>query len=163
MDDGKIRDIIGTIERHSVMAAAAGGASAILPGAGAALSMMSCIGFVTAMYVKTTKKVGIRISKVKLKAIASAILAEIASKSVVSFAGGVIISFIPGLSNISMAVGQYAFTYMSGVMYLSFLKDVFGAGASFEEMTTEAIEAKISEIGNDMDIGNIVKELANER
>jgi len=159
LDDAQVKDLMETIESHSLAAAAAGFASGILPGVGVPISMMACIGFVTAMYVKVTKKVGIKISKVKLKAIASVALAEIASHSIVYVAGGVIISFIPGLSNLVMGAGQYAFTYMAGIMYLSFLKEFFGAGSKVEEMTDEAIKAKLSESLSDNEIKSMVEEL----
>lgn len=159
LDDAKVKDLMETIESHSLAAAAAGFASGILPGAGVPISMMACIGFVTAMYVKVTKKVGIKISKVKLKAIASIALAEIGSHSIVYFVGGVIVSFIPGLSNLVMAAGQYAFTYMAGIMYLSILKEFFNAGSKLEEMTEEAIKAKFSESISDSELKSMVGEL----
>lgn len=159
LEDTKVKEIMETIEAHSLAAAAAGFASGILPGAGVPIAVASCIGFVTSMYVKVTKKVGIKISKVKLKAIASVVMAELGSQSIVYLVGGVIVSFIPGLSNLAMAAGQYAFTYIAGVMYLNFLKEFFNAGSKVEEMTDEAIKLKMNGCLDNAELKDMVNEL----
>ena len=161
MTEFQISELMKTVNQYSLAAGWAGFAGGAIPGIGT-LSFLTSVAFVGAMYIKLTKMVGIKISKVKLKAIASIAIAELSSQAIVYLAGGFILSFIPIISSVATGAAQYAFTYMAGIFYLKLLAGLFGAGKNIEEMTDEEIKARFGACMQGEDIGSMVSGLTQE-
>lgn len=121
-------------------ALAAGGAGAIangVPGAGAVISTAVGIGFVWAMYYRLCHTIGVKISKTKLKVIASVVVAEVAAYLGVILAANILINLIPGLNLGGVVLGalvNFAMAYAAGVLFILMLQGVFKAGHTPDEL-----------------------------
>ncbi len=163
------KEIGDIIKGHALGAAAAGLGVSWLPGAGSAIALAATVGIIWSMYFRINVKLGITLSKTKLKSLASAILTNIGA-SAASFLGGTIIStalsFIPIVGNaaasIIMAGLDYAVVFVSGIVYMKFLTKLFKAGKDIEILDEEELKAEAKAAVNDEDVNSLFKEARKE-
>lgn len=109
------------IVRRAGIAAALGGLSGWIPGVGGAIAWAAGSGIVISMYVSINKRLGLKLSESFLKGFLAVVVAEAGVFLGVSIAEGVI-SLIPGpgtiISDLMAIAAQFAFTYISGYIYI---------------------------------------------
>ncbi len=163
------KEIGEIIKGHALGAAAAGLGVSWLPGAGSTVALAATVAIIWSMYFRINAKLGIALSKTKLKSLASAILTNIGA-SAASFLGGAIIStalsFIPivgsAAASIMMAGLDYAVVFVSGIIYMKFLTKLFKAGKDIENLNEEELKAEAKAAVNDEDVNSLFKEARKE-
>lgn len=164
-DAKEIEDIIST---HALGAAAASVASGWLPAAGSAAAMAASIGFIWSMFYRINNRMGISISKNKLKSLASAIVADIAI-SAASYIAGLVasfaLSFFPGVGSgaaaMIMAALNYGVVMTAGVMYLKLLTKLTAKG-EINDVTEEELKRTASTVIHGEDVGALLKQAQKE-
>lgn len=130
MNEKEFGDEVAKIVNTSAIGATVSGlASAWIPGVGGTIATGICIGFVWRMYLQINKKVGLSLEDNIVKTIASGIITNLAGTIVGSLILSTVLTFIPGLGNISasiiMAGVCYAITLVSGIVYIKILTNIF--------------------------------------
>lgn len=140
--ENKIDTIILMVKNHALAAGAAAAAAEIVPG-GALVATAVAIGFTWTMYYKICQEIGVPLSKSKLKALASVLVAEVAATLGVLIAGNVLLNLIPGLNVAGAAMGavvNFAAVYAAGVLFLIMMARVFKAAGSVEAVVSMSEE-----------------------
>ena len=149
------KNVIAHAAASSVAAIAAG----LLPGAGALIAGGVAIGAIWAMYIKICKLCGIPFGKNLLKAVASAILANVATGIAGLFAIEIASAIVPGLAGVVAAMVNFVAVYISGIIFLkllTFLIDRYGG--SFEELSEEELKNAAAEASKGINFSQITKE-----
>ncbi len=163
------KEIGDIVKGHAFAAAAAGLGVSWLPGAGSAVALAATVGIIWSMYFRINSKLGIKLSKTKLKSLASAMLTNIAA-SAITFLGGTVISialsFVPGVGSVlaSVIMGglDYAVVFVSGIIYMKLLTKLFKAGKNIETLNEEELKAEAKATVNDEDVNSMFKEARKE-
>lgn len=146
LDDGmkelgrelNINSIAEIVQEHAILTAASAAASGSIPGAGGVIALgIACTSTAT-MYGRLANAIGVRLNNGLIRALASAVTADlsaaIASNLVVSAA----LSFIPGVGTMAAsaltAITNYGFIYLAGLI---FIKMVVALGVTHMEHATE--------------------------
>ena len=145
-----LADIVTT---HAASAAVAAVASGCITGVGSLIAMGIGFGFVVAMYVRLAAAMHISMGKPMLKAVASAIVADITAYLTTVLVTAAAVSFIPFFGNMSSAVltgiANFAFVYMAAVIFVKMLTSLLKRGinpatASEAELKSAAKAASAS-------------------
>ena len=139
-------DLADIVMKHALGAAAAGLGMAWLPGAGSTASMVAMTGFIWSMYFRINHRIGLKMSKVMVKSIASGMLSNMA-QAAISIVGYAALSSVLSLTGIGallssamMAALDYAIVLVGGVIYLKCLNGLFSVGKNPEDMSQEEIK-----------------------
>lgn len=152
--------IASIVQTHALATAASAAASGVIPGAGGAIALgIACTSTVT-MYGRLAKELGIRLNNGLIRAVASAVVADLAAAVVASVAAAAAVSFIPGVgsmaSSVLTAITNYGFVYLAGLI---FIKLVASFGVSrMESMSEEEMKAAARKIQDDIDVKSAMKE-----
>jgi len=126
-----------TIVNYAAASSLAAMAAGVVPGVGGLAACAVSVGAIWAMYVKLCNVMKIEIGKNKLKALASAVGANI----VTQMSGMMLLSFIPGLSIISCGAINFTTVYFAGIIFLHAMAAI-GARSSVEGKEMSAEELK---------------------
>lgn len=127
-----------TIVNYAAASSLAAMAAGVIPGVGGVAACGVSVGAIWAMYIKLCNIMQIEISKNKLKALASAVGANI----VTQLSGMLLLSFIPGLSIISCGAANFAVVYFAGIIFLHAMAAMGArAAGTGEEMSAEELKA----------------------
>lgn len=158
-------DIAKIISMHALGAAASGAATAWIPGAGATVATAGQIAFIWSMYVRISDRVGINLSKKKLKFLGSAIVSNLASAAG-SYLAATAISLIPGVGSVAavllMAGAGYALVTVAGIIYINLMSSLIKTGADMTAMSDEELKAKMTEIMKEQNIKGMMKDAQTE-
>ena len=142
-------DVKAAIIKNSIGAAASSLAAGWLPGIGALAATAVGTGFIWRMYYQINQALGIRVSKNILKSISSALLTNLVtglSGVLVLDAAATALSLLPGVGSVSAAAllgaVNYGLVYVSGLVYIKMLTNLFHAKADIETMSEAEICAK---------------------
>ena len=162
-DDSSGDRIAEIVEMHALGAAAAGLGVAWLPGAGSTAAALALVGFIWSMYFRINSAIGLKMSKTILKALASAVMSNIAqtAMSVVgTWALATILSFT-GVANVAsslmMAALNYAIVTVGGIIYLKLLMGLFAAGKNPAEMNEGQLKRAAKSVMKNEDIKSMLK------
>lgn len=153
-------EIAGIVENHAVATALSAGAAGVVPGAGGAIALgIACTSTVT-MYGRLAKAMGVRLNNGLIRAVASAVVADLAAAVAAVVATVAAVSFIPGVGSMASAtltaITNFGFVYLAGII---FIKLVAALGVSkVETMTAEELGERARIIQNEMDIKAAMKE-----
>jgi uncharacterized protein (DUF697 family) len=157
------------IINHSLGAAAASAASGWIPGAGGTAALMASVGFIWSMYYRINQRMGISISKNKLKSLASAVVANIASAAMSLILGVVAstaLTFIPGIGNVAasviMAALDYGVVFAAGIMYLKMLTKLCKDSTNLNNMSESALKNAAKTVIDSEDVSKIIKDAQKE-
>lgn len=139
LERNNIKAVGDTIKGCAVTAAIAGVGSGWLPGVGSIVATTVWVAAIWGMYIKINVDLGIKIKDNVLKMLASAILTNIISSAgafLLAFAASFVLKFIPGFGTLGgVAVDGvlgYVTVYVSGLLYIKILTNVFEANKSFD-------------------------------
>lgn len=158
-------DIEKIINVHALGAAASGAATAWVPGAGAGIAAAGEIAFVWTMYVRISERLGIKLSKKKLKFLGSALLSNLA------YAGGVFlaasaVSLIPGIGTVTSVIliagAGYAMLTVAGIMYVNLMSSLIKEGVDVSAMSEEELNEKMKKVMDGQDVKKMMKEAQGE-
>lgn len=158
-------DIAKIISMHALGAAASGAATAWIPGAGATVATAGQIAFIWTMYIRIGERVGINLSKEKLKFLGSAIVSNLASAAG-SYLAASAISLIPGVGSVAaillMAGAGYALVTVAGVIYINLMSSLIKTGTDMATMSNEELKAKMAEVMKEQNIKSMMKDAQTE-
>lgn len=157
-------EISKIISTHALGAAAAGAAAGI-PGAGATLSFVGQVGFIWSMYARISKVFNVEISKNKLKFLGSGILSNIATGAG-SYLAASAVSLIPGIGTVAsvalVSASNYALLNISGVLFLQLMGDLIKMGSNISDMSDDELKRRMDQIVKENNIKKMMKESQNE-
>lgn len=154
-------DIIKIIVNHSLGAAAAAVASGWLPGVGGAVATGVAMGFVLSMYYRLCEEMNIKLSKNKLKAIASVAIAEIAAYLAVIMAAEAVLTLIPGLNigaALIAAVCNFGMVYVAGALFIKMMIAFTSGQNDVSSMSEDQLKKAMKEEADKDTIEKIYKE-----
>jgi uncharacterized protein (DUF697 family) len=154
---------------HAIGAAAASAASGWIPGAGGTAALMASVGFIWSMYYRINQRIGISISKNKLKSLASAVVSNIASAAmslILGILASTVLSFIPGVGNVAasiiMAALDYGVVFAAGIMYLKMLTKLCKEGANLNNLSETDLKNAAKTVIDSEDVSKIIKDAKEE-
>ncbi|MBR2258299.1 MAG: hypothetical protein IJ899_13390 [Blautia sp.] len=153
-------EIAGIVESHAIATSLSAAAAGVVPGAGGAVAFgIACTSTIT-MYGRLAKAMGVRLNNGLIRAVASAVVADLAAAVAATVTAAAAISFIPGVGSMASAalnaVTNFGFVYLAGII---FIKLVAALGVSkVESMSENEIKEKAKNIQNEMDIKAAMKE-----
>ena len=119
------KELADCVIQHAAAAGIAAMAGGILPGVGSVIATGISVGAIWSMYIRICKIIKIDLGKNKLKALASAVLTNIATQLAGMLAIGVAASFVPGASILVCGAGNFAVVYIAGIIFLNALTQLF--------------------------------------
>lgn len=141
---------------------AAAGVGGMLPGAGPVLATGANVVSVVTMYVRLSKAIGITLEEGVLKAIASAVVADISSAIVGSLALSTVLSFIPGIGSVPSAIiigaANFGVVYLAAMIFLKLITVLIKSRKDVSSMTAEELAERAKKISEDMDKSSAIKE-----
>ena len=153
-------EVASIVENHAVATALSATAAGVVPGAGGTIALgIACASTIT-MYGRLAKAMGVRLNNGLIRAVASAVVADLAATVTATIVVAAAISFIPGVGSMASATltgfSNFGFVYLAGII---FIKLVAALGVSkVETMTQEDITAEAKNIQNSMNIKAAMKE-----
>lgn len=169
----KIRDCISEQQAEEIskiisthaLGAAASGAAAAIPAAGATLAIAGQAGFVWSMYSRISKVVNIELSKNKLKFLGSGMLTNIATSAGTYLAASAV-SLIPGVGTVAsvalVSASNYAMLNIAGVMFLQLMSQLIKSGTNISDMSDDELKRRMAQIAKENNIKKMMKESQNE-
>ena len=143
-------------------AAAAAVASGWVPGAGGAIATGIALGFTLSMYYRLCNEMNIKLSKNKLKAIASVAIAEIAAYLVVIIAAETVLTFIPGIGSLGASalsgIVNFAMVYIAGALFLKLMLAFTSFGKDVSSMSEDELKEAMKKEADKKTIENTYKE-----
>lgn len=159
---GNADEIVQSVINHAALAATAAALSGAIPGAGGAIAATVSIGFIVKMYFSLGNMLGIRLGNGVLKALASAIVADLAGSVAAVLAVAAALSFVPGLGTLGavsiLGLTSFCYVYLAGVIYIKMVGTLLKAGKSIDHMTEEELKDAASKEASSMNMKAAVKE-----
>jgi len=144
--------------KHIVSAHSAGAAvsavAAAVPGVGVAIANITLIGFVCSMYVRLSSYLGITLRKGFIRALATAVVSQIAVTTVARIAIGSALSLIPGIGTAGAVVltgaSAYATTMVAAELYIRIIVKLIDSGKDISDYSEQELKNMInSSMGKD--------------
>ncbi|MDE7261345.1 MAG: hypothetical protein K2N78_04685 [Oscillospiraceae bacterium] len=150
------------VVQHAATAGVAAMAGGILPGVGSVIATGIVTGAVWSMYIRICKIIKVDLGKNKLKALASAVLSNIAVNLAGVLAIGIAASFVPGASIVICGAGNFAVVYIAGIIFLNALTRLFHVSRKdLENMNDEELMKSVKASAKGIDMKAIFKEAKN--
>ncbi len=160
------KDLTQIIQFHSVGAAASSVAAGLIPGAGGLAASACYTGFVWAMYVRLSKKIGIPFSKNMLKALASAVVTNIIGVALTALIATSVVSLIPGIGSVAASAVNgalgYAIVYVSGIIYMKLLTKMIKSKKDLASTSEEELKKAADEAIKEEDIKTLLEDAKKE-
>lgn len=155
-------DLLKIVKFHAIGAAASSAAAGLIPGAGGTAASACFIGFVWAMYVRLSKKIGIPFEKNILKALASAVVTNLIGYAITILVATSVVSLIPGLGSVAASAVDaslgYAVVYVSGIIYMNLLAKLVKDKKNISEMSEKEIKEMATETAKEADVKSMLKD-----
>lgn len=153
-------EIADIVSQHAIATALSAAAAGVVPGTGGAIALGIATASTVTMYGRLANAIGVRLKNGLIRAVASAIVADLAAYVAAVLATMAVVSFIPGIGNIGSAavigMSNYAFVYLAGLI---FIKLVVALGVKrMETMSEEEIKAAAKNIQKNMDMKAAIRE-----
>ena len=147
---------------HAIGAAIAAMASGWIPGAGSAVAFGIGVTFVCSMYVRLANAMGITLGKGLIRAIASAVVADLAAYIATLLAVAAAVSFIPFFGNMSAstltAIANFACVYLAALIFVKMLSALMSSGKDIGKMSEAELVAAIKRESKRTDLKGAMKE-----
>ena len=145
---------------HAMVAAASAAASGILPGAGSLIATGIAVTSTVAMYGRLAHAMGVKLNNGLIRAVASAVVADVGASVAASLLAAAAISFIPGVGSLAastlIATANFGCVYLAGVI---FVKMAAALGLQKMERMTEAeMKAQAKKACSGIDMRQAMKE-----
>lgn len=156
------QDLKKIVQFHAIGAGASSAAAGLVPGAGGFAATACYAGFVWAMYVRLSKKIGIPFNKNILKSLASAVITNIIGTAVTVLIATSVVSLIPGIGSIAASAVDaslgYAVVYVSGIIYLNLLTKLFKSKKDINDLSDDELKKMAEETVKESDVKSMLKE-----
>lgn len=150
------------VVQHAAAAGVAAMAGGILPGVGSVIATGIATGAVWSMYIRICKIIKVDLGKNKLKALASAVLSNVAVNLAGTLAIGVAASFVPGASIVICGVGNFAIVYIAGIIFLNALTRLFHISRNdLTDMTDEELMKSVKASAKGVNMKELFREAKN--
>lgn len=158
-----VAEIADIVQQHAIATSAAAVASGAIPGAGGVVALGIASASTATMYGRLGAAMGVRLHNGVLKAVASAVIADLAGALAVSVAATAAISFIPFFGNMSAAaitgITNYCFIYLAALI---FIKVIAGLGVTrIETMSADEIKRAAHCAKEAMNMKDAIREARN--
>ena len=163
--DVDVDDLETIVLTHACSAAVAAAASGWIPGAGGAVAMAVGSGFVIAMYVRLGAALGVHWNKGMIKAIVSAVAADVAAFLATTLGVSTILTFIPVLnlgSSAITAITNFAFVYLAAIIYVKLLSSLLSRGVDLSKVDTDALKEEAKKAVHATDMNSALNEAKSE-
>ena len=164
-EDAKVfqsRDLADCVRNHAAAAGVAAAAMGVVPVAGTVAALAVLVGANWRMYIKICEIIGLKMGRDTLKAIASAVITNIAANIASVFAFSVLTSVVPGVGAVATGVMQFCTLYFAGLMFLNILTRLFRVRRKdIEDMSNEEWIASIKKEIAGIDKKALIKEAKN--
>ncbi len=155
-------DIVKTVIDHGIAAASAAALSGCIPGTGGAVAAAVSIGIILKMYISLGKLLGIYFGNGVLKALASAIVADLAGSVTAILAVSAVISFFPGIGTLGAAtitgITSFCYVYLAGLIYIQMVGKILKGGKPIENLSEEDLKVMAKQVANDLNMKDAVEE-----
>ena len=160
------QDLNKLIQFHAIGAAASSAAAGLIPGAGGVAATACYAGFVWAMYGRLCKKLGIPFGKNLLKALASAVVTNIAAAAVTTLIATSVVSLIPGIGSVAASATDaalgYAVVYVSGIIFMKLLTKMMKNKKDLSNISEDELKHMAETTIKEVDVKSLLKEAKNE-
>jgi len=157
VDAEEIADIVGC---HAMTTAVGAAASGAITGVGSVIALGIATTSTITMYGRLAKAMGVRLNNGLIRAIASAVVADLAAAFTAILVSTMAISFIPGLGNMTSAaingITNFGFVYLAGLIFIKLVSKL-GVG-HIENMSEEEIQHAAKDIRCGINIKAAMKE-----
>lgn len=155
-------EIVQSVMNHALAAAGSAALSGALPGAGSTIALGVSTGIIVKMYISLGKMLGIHIGNGVLKAMASALVADIAGSATASLGASTILSFVPGIGTLGAAaitgITNFGYVYLAGIIYIKMIAKILESGKSISNMSEEEILKELKKTTNTVNMKEAMKE-----
>ncbi|MBR5288320.1 MAG: hypothetical protein IKU34_06990 [Clostridia bacterium] len=147
---------------HAIGAAVSAMASGWIPGAGGVVAMGIGVTFVCSMYIRLGNVLGITFSKGMIRAVASAVVADLASYVATLLAISAAVSFIPFVGSMSAstltALANFACVYLAAIIFIKMLGALMRTGKDVGGMSEDELITAIKREKDNVDIDRAMAE-----
>ncbi len=159
-------EIVQCVIHHASAAAVAATLEGVLPGAGSTIAAVTATGIIIKMYVSLGQKLDVHLGKGTLKALASALVADLAGVLAANLAAAAVLSFVPGLGSLGAAaltgMTGFAYVYLAGLIYIKMVSSLMKSGKSVDQMSENELIKMARETTCTVNLKDAVKEAASE-
>ena len=159
----ELEDIIST---HAIGAAVAAMASGWIPGTGSVVAFGIGVTFVCSMYVRLANAMGITLGKGLIRAVASAVVADLAAYIATLLTVAAAVSFIPFFGNMSAstltAIANFACVYLAALIFIKMLGALMRSGKDISKMSQAEVISAIKRESKKTDLKGAMKEAKNQ-
>lgn len=156
------RNIGDIVVQHAVAGAAAGAAAAVVPGAGALIAVGAAGSSVLAMYVRLAKEMNVKLGNGVLKALASAVVADISATVIGNLGLAAAISFIPGVGSMSAGmlagISNFGVVYLAAYIFIKTLSSLFASKKDISTMSSADLTKMMKDMAGTINQKEILKE-----
>lgn len=147
---------------HATGAAIAAMASGWFPGAGSVVAFGIGVTFVGSMYIRLGNTMGITFGKGLIRAVASAVVADLAAYIATLLTVSAAVSFIPFFGNMSAsmltAIANFVCVYLAALIFVKMLSALMRTGKDVSKMTEAELVAAIKHERAKTDLEGAMKE-----
>ena len=115
-------EIADIVMGHATATAISAAASGALPGAGSVIAMGIAVTSTVSMYGRLAKAMGVKLSNGLIRAVASAVVADVGASVAASLVAAAAISFIPGMGTLAAstltAIANFGCVYLAGIIFV---------------------------------------------
>lgn len=155
-------EIVQNVIGHAALAAGSAALSGAIPGAGSTIAATISIGIIAKMYFSLGNMLGVRFGNGVLKALASAVVADLAGSVAAILAVATALSFVPGLGSLGAAgiVGltSFCYVYLAGIIYIKMVSGLLKSGKSIDRMTADEVREAAKREASSMNMKAAAKE-----
>ena len=155
-----VEAISDIVEQHAFTTAVSAGAAGAMTGAGSTIAFGIACASTVVMYGRLAGAVGVRLNNGLIKAVASAVCADLSAYIATTLVASALVSFVPFFGNLSSAtmtgIANFAFVYVAGVIFIKVISK-FGI-SRIESMTQDELKAAAKSVKDEIDIKAAMKE-----
>ena len=151
-DNFDSKELANIVIAHAAAAGLSAMAAGVLPGVGSLIAIGICTGAIWTMYIRIGAYLHLSIGLDVLKAIAAAVLANIATQLAGILVLELALGFVPGAAILIGGAVNFAVTYIAGIIYLFALESIFKAGGDPSKMSAAEMKKHFKAAAKDVNV-----------
>lgn len=132
---------VQAVLRCAALTAGFASLSGTISGTGGIITTTVSIGIILKMYFSLARMMGIQFGNSMLKALASAIVANLTGATAAVLAAAATLSLIPGVGSLDAAsvigLTSFCYVYLAGIIYIKMVSNLIKIDQSIENLTDE--------------------------
>jgi len=157
-----IQDLEAIVKEHCAIGAASGVAAAVLPGAGPTVAYGVSLTSIITMYVRLSSALGVKLGKNVIKALASAVVADVSAAVLGSLAISTAFSLVPlagqALSGFIVGAGNYGTVYLAALIFIKMLAVLLREKKDISSMSVSELIQQAQEVSSQIDKKSAMRE-----